>query len=79
MKTIEEVRAAVDAGKAVHWNNGGYTVIKDSIGQYLIAWNYGGQGENFVGLGSAYFEPDFLKDNPFYVLDQYRPLSHRQF
>ncbi len=67
MKTLNEVQSAVDSGATVHWSNSGYTVIKDSIGQYLIAWNYGGQGENFVGLGSAYFEPDFLKDNPFYT------------
>ena len=66
LKTIAEVKASVDAGNRVHWSNSGYTVIKDSIGQYLIAWNYGGNDANFVGLYSGYFEPDFISNNPFY-------------
>jgi hypothetical protein len=34
--TLDEIKAAVEAGKTVHWSNEGYTVIKDSLGQWLI-------------------------------------------
>ena len=47
---LSEIKAAVDAGQTVHWSNEGYTVIKDSAGQYLIAWRRGKPGENFIGL-----------------------------
>lgn len=33
---LNEIKAAVDAGKTVCWSNSGYRVIKDSKGQYLI-------------------------------------------
>jgi hypothetical protein len=33
---IAEIKAAVDAGKPVHWANEGYRVHRDSLGQYLI-------------------------------------------
>ena len=33
---LEEIKAAVEAGKTVHWSNTLYVVIKDSIGQWLI-------------------------------------------
>ncbi len=36
LNTIEEIKAAVDAGEEVRAGNDGYEVIKDSIGQYLI-------------------------------------------
>lgn len=48
--TLAEIKAAIAAGQTVHWSNEGYTVIKDKIGQYLIAWDLGGKGENFTGL-----------------------------
>ena len=34
--TLEEIKAAVEAGKTVHWANRGYRVHKDRLGQYLI-------------------------------------------
>ena len=34
--TAKEIKDAVDNGKKVHWVNDLYTVIKDSLGQYLI-------------------------------------------
>lgn len=39
--TLDQIKAAVDAGKPVAWQNPGYRVIKDRIGQYLIVneWN----------------------------------------
>ena len=36
LNTIEEIKQAVDAGQTVRCDGGGYEVIKDSIGQYLI-------------------------------------------
>jgi hypothetical protein len=36
---IAEIRAAVDAGKSVHWVNEGYRVHRDGLGQYLITLN----------------------------------------
>lgn len=34
--TVNEIKAAVDAGKQVFWSNLNYEVIKDKVGQYLI-------------------------------------------
>ncbi|WP_288960848.1 hypothetical protein [uncultured Sulfitobacter sp.] len=35
---INDIKAAVDAGKTVHWVNTGYVVRKDSLGQFLIVY-----------------------------------------
>ena len=35
---IAEIKAAVDAGKSVHWANEGYRVHRDGLGQYLITF-----------------------------------------
>lgn len=35
---IAEIKAAVDAGKAVHWANEGYRVHRDGLGRYLITF-----------------------------------------
>jgi hypothetical protein len=36
--TLDEIKAAVDAGQTVHWANTGYIVHKDRLGQYLISF-----------------------------------------
>ena len=36
--TLDEIKAAVDAGHTVHWANTGYVVHKDRLGQYLITY-----------------------------------------
>ena len=36
--TLEDIKAAVDAGQTVHWANTGYIVHKDRLGQYLITY-----------------------------------------
>ena len=36
--TLEEIKAAVDAGLIVHWANTGYRVHMDDLGQYLITF-----------------------------------------
>lgn len=37
--TLEEIKAAVDAGKTVHWKNEGYVVVKGKHG-YLIVFTH---------------------------------------
>lgn len=44
---LAEIKAAVDAGKNVHWSNKGYRVHKTSSGEYLINF---GQNESSIGL-----------------------------
>lgn len=39
--TLEEIKDAIEEGKTVHWSNDGYTVVKDSSGQYLIKYRNG--------------------------------------
>ena len=36
--TLDDIKAAVDAGQTVHWANTGYIVHKDRLGQYLITY-----------------------------------------
>jgi hypothetical protein len=36
--TIDQIKAAVDAGKRVHWANTGYVVTRDRDGAYLITF-----------------------------------------
>ena len=51
MTTIERIKAALDAGLRVTLkSNSNYEVIKDSIGQYLIAYCPGSMAENYIGL-----------------------------
>ena len=46
---LQEIKDAVDSGKSVHWGNDGYKIIKGKY-DYLIGWNIGGRGENYIGL-----------------------------
>lgn len=39
---IEAIKAAVDAGQAVHWASTDYIVHKDALDQYLITYRHGG-------------------------------------
>jgi len=36
--TLAEIKAAVDAGKVVHWGNTGYTVERSKSGGYSIVF-----------------------------------------
>ncbi|MEP0941934.1 hypothetical protein [Marinobacter sp.] len=47
--TLEEIKAAVDAGNRVHWVNSGYVVTRDELGQYLITFTQNGSA---IGLTS---------------------------
>lgn len=39
---LEEIKAAVEAGKTVHWANKGYKVVKDNLGHWLIIYTHTG-------------------------------------
>ena len=39
--TLEEIKAAVEAGQTVHWSNSRYRVVKDRLGQWLIVCDGG--------------------------------------
>ena len=45
--TLDEIKQAVSDGHTVHWSNPGYTVIEDSIGQWLIVCNF---NDSCIGL-----------------------------
>ena len=53
---LEHIIKAVDSGEVVHWKNTGYRVIRDSIGQLLIIWDYKGRSENCIGLTQSDFK-----------------------
>ena len=42
--TLQEIKAAVDAGKVVHWSNRGYQVVNGGKAGYLIGWDIGDIG-----------------------------------
>ena len=48
--TLNDVTAAVDAGKKVYWSNDQYTVHKDLIGTYLITFRPWSKNPGSVGL-----------------------------
>ncbi len=68
LHTIQDIKAAVDAGHDVRCNGGGYHVIADSIGQYLIHFP---PNDNFIGLhgmaGTKY--ADKLNGTDFYYVE----------
>ncbi|MBI6727142.1 hypothetical protein RYA05_04220 [Pseudomonas syringae pv. actinidiae] len=45
--SLNEIKDAVEAGKAVHWANTGYVVIKDRVGQFLIKCT---SNDSIIGL-----------------------------
>lgn len=44
---VDEIKAAVLAGKRVHWANTGYSVMVDTLGQWLIIF---APNNNAIGL-----------------------------
>jgi hypothetical protein len=56
--TLDEIKAAVAAGKTVHWGNESYRVMVDNLGQWLIHraandWTVGLTHRDGVTLGGA--------------------------
>lgn len=48
--TLQEIIAAVEAGKHVCWHHSGYRVVRDRSGLYLIGYSIGMRAENWIGL-----------------------------
>jgi hypothetical protein len=45
--TLAQIKAAVEAGKTVHWANSGYRVVKDHLGQWFIVYD---RTQYYIGL-----------------------------
>ncbi|SMY09875.1 hypothetical protein [Flavimaricola marinus] len=78
--TLDEIKAAVDAGQTVHWANTGYVVHKDRLGQYLIIYQPNGscigltdrEGHRLNGKEAEFFIAR-LKDGVENLGNQSRP------
>ena len=65
--TIDEIKAAVDAGKPVHWANEGYRVYRDGLGQYLITFGRNGSTIGLTDRSGRHLngaEADFFVSEP---------------
>lgn len=56
--TLEEIKAAVDAGKTVHWANQGYEVIRGESGEYLIRCRHNGHCTGLAWSGGLNGKPE---------------------
>jgi hypothetical protein len=63
LRTADEIRAAVDAGKTVYCDTAGYVVIKDGIQQYFIKYI----GNNHC-IGLAHRDGQTLNGSSFFML-----------
>jgi hypothetical protein len=61
--TVQEIKAAVDNGKTVHWSNDSYTVIKSNE-EYLIKCE---SNEHYIGLTWADGVTMNGKEKDFYI------------
>ncbi|MBM1631330.1 hypothetical protein JQV27_00640 [Sulfitobacter mediterraneus] len=65
--TLEDIKAAMDAGNRVHWVNSGYVVTRDDLGQYLITFTRNGSAIGLTNRDSTRLngEPDefFIGEN----------------
>ena len=64
--TLKEIKAAVDAGSIVCWINGGYRVLKDMNGDYLIIH----RGGSAIGLTWADGVTLNGKESEFYLVEK---------
>ncbi len=65
--TIDEIKAAVDAGLSVRWADEGYVVQKDDFGQYLITFQRNGDSIGLTdrsGTGLNGEEAQFFVSRP---------------
>lgn len=65
--TLDQIKAAVDAGLPVRWCNSGYVVHKDSLGQYLITYTPNG---HTIGLTHRYGETLNGLEHEFFVVGE---------
>ena len=66
LETIAEIKTAIDAGLTVKCDNGNYTAFKDSIGQYLIRFDYSDYCIGLHGMAGTEYE-NSLNGKNFYV------------
>lgn len=66
LDSLNQITAAVDADRRVHWMNDRYTVVKDRHGRYLVGWDVGGRQENWTGL--CLVEHSDMPPTGFYVV-----------
>jgi hypothetical protein len=66
---VQEIKDLVDAGIDVRCNGGGYQVIKDSAGQYLICYGPTGDCVGLHGLIGTPYE-NRLNGSGFYFVDR---------
>ena len=70
--TLDEIKAAVDAGKTVHWFNEGYIVHKDDLGQYFITF---AQNASTIGLTNQAGDQLNGKEHEFFITSDTLGLS----
>lgn len=75
--TLEQIKAAVAAGRTVHWSNDGYDVIRDNVGQWLIIYR---PNRHCIGLTHADGVTMNGRPDEFYLapLDHQTPFSGKQ-
>ena len=64
--SIEQIKAAVDAGQPVRWSNDGYHVTRDTLGRYLITFQ---QNQHCIGLTNQSGTRLNGKPTEFYIAD----------
>lgn len=67
MMNLEQIKAAVLAGKVVHWANDGYVVEVDRIGQWYIVCT-----DNNNAIGLTWMDEITMNGKPeeFYISEQ---------
>ena len=65
--SIEGIKNAVDSGKTVKCGGGGYTVIKDSLGKYLIKYDASSYCIGLHGADGTKYASE-LNGSDFYTL-----------
>ncbi len=65
LNTAAEIKSAVDAGKTVYCDGGGYKVIKTGD-DYLIKYSYGDYCVGLTGMPGTKYE-DSLNGSNFYI------------
>ena len=73
--TLDQIKAAVDAGKTVHWANTGYQLIKDSVGQWLIHCTF---NDCYWGLTHRDGKTMNGREDQFFIAPKKRALSTRE-
>ena len=68
--TLEEIKAAVEAGKTVCWARRNYEVVKDGIGQWLIRSKC---NDHYIGLTWADGKTLNGREDQFFIAEEGSP------